>query len=275
MQKHVCRITEFTWSSLGIFIVFTSSKLCVCMLHQYGQHVHGKVVHRAAFLCAGKVPTSGNALMEMLTEKCTRVTFLPADTCTWKAGLTVKRHHSATTQQLNTASQSNAAYFFLSQAEAEAALHQIQPIIWLDTQPEPIRSLGASRSPPVPIRPVPCSIHHVNGCTEGSSQCPNCYSNHETPITVQEPAFGLGRLAAPSLCHGQHLRTLLLLLLLPFRCSLTAKRNSQIQNLFYLMLWGQNKHVPSKIKQWILEPEQQGPDERCAAGHFSISSIIF
>ena len=37
------------WSSLGIFIVFASSRSV------YGQQARGKVAHRAAFPCAGKV----------------------------------------------------------------------------------------------------------------------------------------------------------------------------------------------------------------------------
>ena len=89
--KCICGIEEFAWSSLGIFIVFTSSRSRTCMLHQYGQHVCGKVAHRAAFLCTGKVPASGNAFMEMVTDKCTRTTFLLMEMCTWKAGLSLER----------------------------------------------------------------------------------------------------------------------------------------------------------------------------------------
>ena len=32
-------------------------------------------------------PQSGNAFMEMVTDKCTRTAFLPTGTRTWKAGL--------------------------------------------------------------------------------------------------------------------------------------------------------------------------------------------
>ena len=34
-RKCIRWITEFAWSSLGIFMVFTSSRSCACMLHQY------------------------------------------------------------------------------------------------------------------------------------------------------------------------------------------------------------------------------------------------
>ena len=47
--KRVCGVTKFTWSLLGISIVFTSSRSCACMLHQYGQHTHRKVAHWVAF----------------------------------------------------------------------------------------------------------------------------------------------------------------------------------------------------------------------------------
>ena len=36
---------------------------------------------------AVKVPASGNAFMEIMTDKRTRTTFLLAETRTWKAGL--------------------------------------------------------------------------------------------------------------------------------------------------------------------------------------------
>ena len=88
-QKRVCGITEFAWSLLGIFIVFTSSRSCACVLHRYGQHARGKVAHRAAFLRAGKVPASGNAFMETVAEKCSRTTYLLAETRTWKASLII------------------------------------------------------------------------------------------------------------------------------------------------------------------------------------------
>ena len=51
-------------------IVFTSSRSCVCVLHWYGQHACEKVAHPAAFLCAGKVPASGNTFMVMVTVVC-------------------------------------------------------------------------------------------------------------------------------------------------------------------------------------------------------------
>ena len=90
-RKRVCGITEFAWSSLGTFIVFTSSRSCACVLHRYGQHAREKVAHRTAFPRAGKLPARGNAFMEMVTEKCTRTTFSlaekPAETRTWKARL--------------------------------------------------------------------------------------------------------------------------------------------------------------------------------------------
>ena len=35
------------------------------------QHTRGKVAHRAVFSHVGKVPTSGNAFMEMMTDACT------------------------------------------------------------------------------------------------------------------------------------------------------------------------------------------------------------
>ena len=73
-QKCICRITEFAWSALDIFIVFTSSRLCTCVLHWYGQHACGKVAQRVAFLCMDNVPASENAFMEMVTDKCTRIT---------------------------------------------------------------------------------------------------------------------------------------------------------------------------------------------------------
>ena len=53
----------------------------------YGQHAPEKVADRAAFRRACKVPASGNAFVEMVTDKCTRTTFLLAETRTWKAGL--------------------------------------------------------------------------------------------------------------------------------------------------------------------------------------------
>ena len=84
-RKRVCGITEFAWSLLGITIVFTSSRLRTCMLHRYGQNACGKVAHRAAFPHAGKVPARGNEFMEMVTEKCSRTTFLLAETRTWKS----------------------------------------------------------------------------------------------------------------------------------------------------------------------------------------------
>ena len=42
-RVRLCGITEFAWSSLGIFTVFTSSRSCACVLNRYGQHAPGKV----------------------------------------------------------------------------------------------------------------------------------------------------------------------------------------------------------------------------------------
>ena len=76
---------------LTIFTVFTSSRLWACALCLYGQHAHGKVTHRLAFPRAGKLPARGNAIMEIVTHKCTRAMFLLAETCAemriWKVGL--------------------------------------------------------------------------------------------------------------------------------------------------------------------------------------------
>ena len=55
-RKCVCGTTEFAWSSLGSFIVFTSSRLCACVLHRWGQCAHRKVTHWAAFPAQVKYP---------------------------------------------------------------------------------------------------------------------------------------------------------------------------------------------------------------------------
>ena len=75
-----------------------------------------KVAHRAMFLHVGQVPASGNAFVEMVTDKCTSTTFLLvetcAGTCTWKASLTgryspAKRgHHSTAKWTLSSTSSS-------------------------------------------------------------------------------------------------------------------------------------------------------------------------
>ena len=52
------------------------------------------IVASVAFPHTGKLPTSTNTFMEMVTDKCTRTTFLPAETHmeihTWKAGLRLR-----------------------------------------------------------------------------------------------------------------------------------------------------------------------------------------
>ena len=47
-----------------------------------------------SILRAGKAAASGNAFMEMVTDKCTRMTFLLAETRTWKGGLSTMQHAS-------------------------------------------------------------------------------------------------------------------------------------------------------------------------------------
>ena len=90
---HQLALASFLWKMTALpmkakqVTVFTGSRLCAYVLHWYGQHAHGKVAHWAAFLHAGKVPASGNAFMETVTDKCTWTTFLLPETCTWKAGL--------------------------------------------------------------------------------------------------------------------------------------------------------------------------------------------
>ena len=57
------------WVVARHFTVFTSSRLCACLLHRYGQHACGKVPIGAAFPRVGKVLASGNVFMEMVTDK--------------------------------------------------------------------------------------------------------------------------------------------------------------------------------------------------------------
>ena len=60
--------------------------MCMCVAW-YEQHTCGKITQWAMFPCTGKVPASGNVFMEMVTGKCSRMTFLLVETCTWKADL--------------------------------------------------------------------------------------------------------------------------------------------------------------------------------------------
>ena len=93
-RKRVCRITEFAWSSLGISTVFTvqghARACCISM-----SNTRRKVAYQAAFPCAGEVLANGKVFMEMVIDKCSRMTFVLTETHTWKAGLSwVKIPHN-------------------------------------------------------------------------------------------------------------------------------------------------------------------------------------